>query len=98
MSLSIAYRWVVAETHLALLLVLTTAASGFAAMFNDGGEHTIDSYISDVNVYDGPGGVPTTVNVVQGGDVAHLLIDESSRLNVSGGEYLTLASLARQRE
>jgi hypothetical protein len=86
MSLSNAFHWFVAETLLALLLVSTTASSGFAAEFNDGGVHIINSYVvSPVQVYDGPGGMPTTLNVVPGGDIASMILRQSSRLNVSGG-------------
>ncbi len=74
-----------------VLMATLFVGSAGAAVFDDGGEHTIDAGNSfpaeSVEVFDGPGDSPTTVNVVDGGDVgADLTAHEHAKLNISGGE------------
>lgn len=51
-----------------------------------GGIHTIDSVLNDrVEVRDSGGGAPTTVNLLNGGDVTGLAVFGMSLANMSGG-------------
>ena len=77
---------------LAQILIAASFTSGLgAAVFNDGGEHTIDagnSFPADtVEVFDGMGAIPTTVNVADGGEIGDdLTANEHSVININGGE------------
>jgi hypothetical protein len=79
----------------AFLVPLTLASGAQAVTFDDGLVHVIDagnSYPFDlITVQDGPGSIPTTVNILSGGEVAtqvvsgNSFISENSILNLSGG-------------
>lgn len=54
--------------------------------YSDGGTHTIDFvHNHGVIVRNSPSGQPTTVNLVTGGYVDYLYIQDSSKANISGG-------------
>ncbi len=82
---SLRIGWSVVIGLVCMSFVLVTASSGFAAVFNDGGEHTLDSFDPLVRVLDGEGESPTTVNVVHGADIGSANVYDTSRLNISGG-------------
>ena len=80
-----------------MVAVLVIAASqGFGwTYFNDGGTHNIDYSIGDnVQVQNGASGMPTTVNVLNGGSIGgvRLMALEDSRVNISGGSVSRIAA------
>jgi hypothetical protein len=85
-------RLMLPQTALLAALLVMTAPAG-AITFDDGLVHVIDTGNSfpfeDVDVFDGPGDTPTTVNVIVGGQIATLggaRLDarDSSIISVSG--------------
>lgn len=77
-------------------LVLLPVARCFAITFADGSTHTIDGSNSfpfeGVTVQDGPGGIPTTLELVAGGVIGNAATGQtlnaygSSRVNIFGGQ------------
>ena len=57
-------------TGLLLLVVLVPAISASATTFADGLTHDVDYPLIDLDVDDGTNGLPTTVNLIEGGSVA----------------------------
>lgn len=75
-----------------VLVVLTMiTGQGFGVIeYNDGGTHNIDySIYEKVHVGNGVSGEPTTVNVLNGGNIsappAALSVSQNSKINISGG-------------
>ena len=59
-----------------------------ATVFNDGGVHNIDeATMDDYHVYDGPGGNPTTLNVLVDALIDYVIAYDHSQVNVLGGFF-----------
>jgi hypothetical protein len=76
----------IALLSLAPIFTSLVATTGFATDFHDGNVHSINYQIVFVDIQNGPGNTPTTVNVLPGADVSHVYMYGSSQLNVSGGQ------------
>lgn len=77
------------KTILALLVMLAFSSPLLAEVteFKDGGTHYINSATASYVLvdYQAPGGIQTTVNLIDGGSVMGLESYGTSRINVSGG-------------
>ena len=74
------------SVFLSLLVSLALASGARAITFADGLTHTVNSAYVEVNVEDGPGSAPTTVNVEEGAIITHWLSSYGSSLvNMNGG-------------
>ena len=71
------------------ILILMSPLDAMAVVFNDGGVHYVHDYIGAVEVYDAPGGIPTTVNFISGGSTSDLLVSGNSVVSLSNGSYVT---------
>jgi len=80
---------------IAICLSLTWALPAQAEVFSDGGTHDVDYPVFHfLEVYDGPDGMPTTVNLLDGAWVfdGEVRVAGSSVVNMYGGEIMSLAA------
>ena len=88
-SIFFAGRKSMGKAILMLIVFLTAGVCHAAIIYNDGGTHTIDSYINDsVEVWDGPSDI-TTLNIVDNAIIQQSVYSaENSVVTISGGEIV----------
>ena len=65
---------------------VATNSAGDVIVYDDGLTHEITTIVyDDIQVYDGPAGIPTLVRLLPGADTSDVVIFENSRFEMTGG-------------